>query len=821
MGSRLVLFFIAFGGILLFAAFFLWRRFMARRGLISRSFNLGLIAVRFPRGRQKEELAIQQLREKIGLMEQFYTHLGGMRGVGWRSGFSYGAPVASLEINIPAVGEELSFYVAVNRKFVPALEKVIEGIFPEAVVEPSQDYNIFSPASVAAGARLRLKKSFFYPVRTYQQLEGDPIRAVTNAFTKLAHEGEGAALQIVLSPARKKWRNIAQDRVRDLYAGKSISERESGFTRSVGVLTDIAKTLKETPSKNPEEERRRREDEERKRRLIPAQEQLAQAVERKAGKTLFETNVRLIAAAATADRAQGILGELGVAFEQFADSNLNAFEILPVAKRSLKELIFDFSFRNFNPRFSMILGTEELASIYHFQNVPIETPGLKEVRAREATAPPNLPNEGLILGYNMFRGEQRMIRMLDDDRRRHLYIIGQTGTGKSVFMKNMVIQDIEEGHGVCVIDPHGDMVHDLLGFIPRHRAQDVIYFNPGDVERPMGMNILEYDPNFPEQKTFVVNELLSIFIKLFGEVPEAIGPIFQQYFRNATLLVLEDPASGSTILEIGRVLADKAFRDLKLSRSRNIVVNQFWTEIAEKAGGEGELRNMVPYIVSKTDNFVANEIMRPIVAQQRSAFNFREVMDNRKILLVNLSKGRLGELNSSFIGLIVVGKLLMASLSRADEPEARRKDFYLYIDEFQNVTTSSIATILSEARKYRLDLVITHQFIGQLTEDIKKAVFGNVGSMVSFRIGTDDAEFMEKQYAPTFSAADLLHIENASCYVKLLMKGATSPAFSMKTYPPRTGNEETAEIIREISRTKYGKPREEVEADILRRINGG
>ena len=298
------------------------------------------------------------------------------------------------------------------------------------------------------------------------------------------------------------------------------------------------------------------------------------------------------------------------------------------------------------------------------------------------------------------------------------------------------------------------------------------------------------------------------------------GPMFEQYFRNSTALVLEDPESGSTLLEISRVLSDKAFRDHKLSKSKNIVVNMFWQQIAEKAGGESSLANMVPYVVSKIDTFLSNEILRPIIAQQHSAFNIRDVMDRKKILLLNLSKGKLGELNSSLLGLIMVGKILMAALSRVDIPEGERKDFYLYIDEFQNVTTKSIATILSEARKYKLNLIITHQFIGQLEEDIKKAVFGNVGTLTAFRIGTDDAEYIEKQFAPTFTAKDLLNIDNLNAYIKLLIDGQTSKPFNMFIPFPPKGNDEIAGYIKELSRQKYSRPREEVEEEIRTRHQG-
>ncbi len=408
---------------------------------------------------------------------------------------------------------------------------------------------------------------------------------------------------------------------------------------------------------------------------------------------------------------------------------------------------------------------------------------------------------------------------MDDDRRRHLYIIGQTGTGKSVFLKEMIRQDILAGKGVCFIDPHGDAAEEILSFIPPERADDLIYFNPGDTERPMGLNMLEYDPRYPEQKTFIINELLDIFNKLY-DMKLAGGPMFEQYFRNATALVMDDPSSGNTLLEINRVLLDKQFRDLKLSKTSNPLVRQFWTQLAEKAGGEADLKNLVPYISSKFDTFLSNEIMRPIIAQQKSAFNFRDVMDSGKILLINLSKGRLGELNSSLIGLIMVGKLLMAAFSRVDiQNQDDRKDFYLYIDEFQNVTTKSIATILSEARKYRLDLTITHQFIGQLEEDIKKAVFGNVGSMVSFRIGVEDTEILEKQFAPVITADDLLNLPNRHGYARLLINGQVTRAFSFETPPMSQGNPAVVPQLKEFSRLKYGADRAEVEKSIVDRYN--
>ncbi len=581
----------------------------------------------------------------------------------------------------------------------------------------------------------------------------------------------------------------------------------SGSGEALSTVGDLIRGPKKKDEKEKEE-----------RKEFVFDEGLVKLVQEKANRAGFEVNIRLVASSYSEEDAEQVLQSLEDAFLQFAEPQANSFSVTRLAGNALERMIYNFSFRLFDESHAAYLGTEELTSLFHFPAGSLAAPKVKFLKAREAAPPPNLPREGTILGENIFRGEHTMVRIDPDDRRRHLYVIGQTGTGKTNFMKNLIEQDIMSGAGVCFIDPHGESAEELLELIPKERVEDVIYFNPGDVERPLGLNMLEYDPKFPEQKTFLVNELFSIFQKLYGAVPESMGPMFEQYFRNSTLLVMDDPASGNTLLEIEHVLVSKAFRGHKLSRSNNVVVKTFWRDVAEKAGGEAALQNMVPYITSKFDIFLANEIMRPIVAQEHSAFDFRHVMDDRKILLVNLSKGRLGDINSSLLGLIIVGKLLMAAFSRVDTVQEGRKDFYLYIDEFQNVTTKSIATILSEARKYRLNLTIAHQFVGQLEEDIKKAVFGNVGSLVTFRIGADDAEFLEKQFSPTFSKSDLINIDNFNAYAKLLIHGQTVKPFNIKTLPKRVGDLTLGATLRELSRHKYGRSREEVEADILKRL---
>jgi hypothetical protein len=380
----------------------------------------------------------------------------------------------------------------------------------------------------------------------------------------------------------------------------------------------------------------------------------------------------------------------------------------------------------------------------------------------------------------------------------------------------MAKQDGRNGNGFCFIDPHGDAIEDILTAIPKERAEDVIVFDPADVDRPFGINMLEYDPAHPEQKTFVINEMIGIFDQLY-DMKSTGGPMFEQYMRNAMLLVMDDPETGSTLMEIPKVLADEDFRKLKLSKCKNHMVVDFWTKEAEKAGGEAALANMVPYITSKLTTFLSNDMMRPIISQQHSTINMRDIMDNRKILLINLSKGKIGEINARLLGMVLVGKILMAGLSRANIAESERVDFYLYLDEFQNVTTNSISQILSEARKYRLVLILAHQFIAQLKEEISKAVFGNVGSMVAFRVGAEDAEFLQKQFEPTFTSNDLINVDNYSCFAKILVNNVLTKPFNMKTNIPTTGSQEIANALKELSRLKYGRDKDLVNREIMTR----
>ncbi len=738
----------------------------------------------------------------IQAMKQFYA---GMTAVAdWHAGGYY-----TLELAVQHKGRDIGLYASVPRAHIDTFEKLVRAYYPTAIVEEVvDDYNIFAPgASAVAGAVAALAEPAIFPLSTDETFEHDPLAAIIGSLSKLEQEGEGAALQLTISSDieqnNKTFQSIidAAEKgdvtIKDLYEDATISLAK-------GVGKGLLSFFKTGDDPKKEEEKERKID-----------TRAIELAKKKNSSPTLSAGIRIIASGSTLARAQSILSAVKASFNQFALVGSNRIEWRDIKAAGLIDFARDFSFRAIYKSEQLPLTVAELATLFHFPVGLTAAPELKEASALSAAAP-DFAAEGIILGANIHHGRETPVVFGKEDRVRHMYVIGQTGTGKTVFLKNMILQDIKNGDGVCFIDPHGSDIEDILANIPPERIDDVIYFDPSYTARPMGLNLLEYDERFPEQKIFVINELLAIFNKLF-DMKVSGGPMFEQYFRNAAGLVMEDPASGSTLLEISRVMSDKAFRDLKLSRCKNPIITQFWQN-AEKTTGEASLANFVPYITNKFDPFVSNDIMRPVIAQQTSVLNFRDIMDKKKILLVNLSKGRLGDINSHLIGLLLVGKITMAALSRVDiVGKGQVNDFYLYIDEFQNVTTDSIATILSEARKYRLSLTVAHQYIKQLDETIKNAVFGNVGSMVVHRVDIEDAEVFEKQFSPTVSAADIIKQQNFTCYIKMLVKGQPAKPFNSKTPFPPKGSPELAEKIKELSYLTYGRPREEVEAEIFAR----
>lgn len=748
-----------------------------------------------PKGGQGRE---ESLKELVGRMEQLYAGVLGGEGH------------LTVELANPAGAEDFSIYLSVPERAAALLEKQVSTVFPEATLERQpDDYNPFAPGGAAVGSEASFERPAAYPLRVAAAFDADPLALAVSALGKLDRDGEGAAIQLVLRPAGRFFADQFGKGLRDLEKGAKnppeLDARDRAGYRAGRAAASIAGDLSSIFGSSKKKDDGPKQTD----------QSAVEAVRRKLETPVASANIRLVASAAHEGRAAAILHDLESAFGQYDDATGNALGFSAPRGRDLERLLRRFSFREHDPAAELPLSLREAATMFHLPRLAArELPGMRRAKAGTAPAPQGLPEEGILLGENWHQGRSVAVRLAPEDRLRHLYAIGQTGTGKTSFLKQLILQDIRNGEGVCFIDPHGSDVQDILGSIPPERFEDVIYFDPGNTERPIGLNMLEYDRRFPEQKTFVVNELFGIFKKLYGSVPESMGPAFEQYFRNSALLAMDHPESGSTLVDLSRVLADKKFREFKLSVCRNPLVVQFWRN-AEKTTGEQGLANYVQYVSNKFDVFLANEIMRPVVAQERSTINFRDVMDSRKILLVNLAKGRLGDINSHLIGLIVVGKILMAALSRVDSFGKDMPPFYCYIDEFQNVTTDSISTILSEARKYKLVLAVAHQFIAQLDEKIRDSVFGNVGNFVSFRVGPEDAEFLEKIYAPVFTARDIGEIENLNAYARVLAKGMPLRPFSVKTGFPPKGNPELAAKLAELSRITYGRDRAEVEEEVM------
>ncbi|MDP1629023.1 MAG: DUF87 domain-containing protein, partial [bacterium] len=548
--------------LLIIAAFltifgFWFRRIIRNRRQI-RALNLQLFLIRVPREKGEEKSKTE--KEIISVMEQLYASFSSVgRGGGWRENFLYGPPYLALEIALPNSSNEICFYLAAPRRQAEFIEKQIHGFFSTASFEPVDDYNIFNPGGKSAGAFLRLQKNSLIPLKTYLNLEADPLNEILTSFSKLEETGEGAALQILIRPASAEWGKKAKKVVKEMLKGKSFEAAlNSVSSPGLGFLSGAWKIV------SPESEKVGPSSQ-----LSFAEQEFIKAIENKASKISFETDIRVLASAPEENRAKTILEHIEGAFTQLSSPERNGFKFIEQKGRGLRRLIYDFSFRIFEPRDKMILNSEELTGIFHLPTGFAEVPKLKFLKSRFAAPPANLPKTGIVFGKNIYRGIEETVRLAQDDRRRHLYVIGQTGTGKSVFLKNLIQQDIENGEGVGFLDPHGDSVEAILGLIPPSRADDVILIDPADLHRPIGLNMLEYDARYPEQKTFIVNELINIFDKLY-DLKTTGGPIFEQYTRNALLLLMDDPAEKFTLMEVPKVLTDSEFRRRLLAKCRNV-----------------------------------------------------------------------------------------------------------------------------------------------------------------------------------------------------------------------------------------------------------
>lgn len=785
------------------------------RFFLKRSFNLPpslkrvVLLVALPKEKPKEGEEEQEanVQEMIDQSEAWYSTIGGMRAQRDLQALLRGRQdIFSLEL--VAHQGLISFYVVVPRYLQAYMEEQIHAQFPKAHIEEVPDYNIFTPESKAAATTLVFRKPYIFPIKTYRLLDVDPLSSLTNVLSKTG-PGEGICIQYVCRSAKAQWHNWGARAARKIHEGKTVKEA-IGYSGLIGFLTGFYRLF--FPKKKNELETGPNP-------VSAKDEEIAKSLEEKTSRAGLDVNIRIVVSGQTQERARTILKNIVDSFSQYT-----LYEYGNGFKRddpfNKDKLIRKYIYRLFDERKKIILNTEEIASLYHFPLTITQTPNIRWLEARKGPVPVNLPKEGILLGENVYRGVKTPVRIKREDRRRHVYIIGMTGTGKSVLMQEMAKQDIKNGEGVCVVDPHGSLIEEIIPSIPKERAEDVIIFDPSDTERPVGLNMLEAQNE--EEADFAVQEMIAIFYKLFP--PEMIGPMFEHNMRNVMLTLIADKEYPGTIADIPRMFTDKKFQEYKLSKLTDPVVRSFWEKEMAKTS-DFHKSEMLGYLISKVGRFVENQMMRNIIGQSKSGFNFREVMDKQKILLVNLSKGKTGEVNSSLLGLIIVSKLQMAALARANIPESERNDFYLYVDEFQNFITDSIATILSEARKYKLNLTVAHQYINQLVEKgdpkIRDAVLGNIGTLISFRIGVEDAEIIARQLAPVFSEYDLANIPRFNAYVRLLVDNSATRAFNISTYPPSAGDPALAEKIKSLSRMKYGRARAEIHQEILERTRLG
>jgi hypothetical protein len=658
------------------------------------------------------------------------------------------------------------------------------------------------------GGELTLKENYAYPIATYQEIKRDPINSLLNALATLDKE-DGVGVQILVRPADDSWRKKAGELAKKKRKGKG----HSGPLAELETLNWFVRSL-EALWKPPEHGSGSKGSDE---PLSSHEESLVASIEEKTRRPGFETSIRIITSSNMTQRSQNLLRNVVASFSLYDAPGKNGFKYTPA--QDIEEFVTAYIMRFFPPtKNSNILNTVELATLFHFpQQTDIPTSQVTRQGSKQVDGPRNIPETGLLLGYNVFRGTKKPIRLSDSDRQRHMYVVGQTGTGKSVFLENLALQDMINGDGFAFIDPHGDTAEKLLSMVPKERAEDVIYFCPADSDYPLGLNIFEAETD--DQKDFVIQEVINVLYKLYDPQRQGIiGPRYEHLFRNAALTVMAGPDGGSFI-DIPKLFRDRDYVNQKLKYVKDQNVLEFWQKEMPQSQRSNEFGEVVSWFVSKFGAFLSNAMMRNIIGQIDSSFDLRDIMDNKKILLVNLSKGRTGELNSRLLGMMFVMKFQAAAMSRANIPEDDRVDFALYVDEFQNFSTDSFATIMSEARKYHLNLIVANQFTTQLTEEIRDAVFGNMGTIVSFRVGQNDVEALSRYFQPLFDGDDLLRVPNYNTIVRTLVGGVPTQPFSMATIPPLGNpNLELGQALKQLSAAKYGRPREVVEKEIFGRL---
>lgn len=715
-----------------------------------------------------------------------------------------------LSFEIVAKDGLIYYYAVVPMSLIDIIKQAISTAYPSARIEEVEGKNIFQEAAnynSVCGGEFTLRKDPAYPILTYQESKQDVSRSLLNALSA-SKQGDGVAIQILIRPADEAWVDVAINTTKSMREGKKGGSKASGLGFKPGELLEV---LWKPPQSSEQKDDFKGPNE--------ADRAAIEAIENKVRYPGFETLVRVVVSSETSARSQSILQNIIASFALLNSTNFNGFKYNQ--SKNIDELVTAYIMRFFPQSINTnILNSVELATLFHLPSQKdIPTSQIKRQATKQVDGPTDLVDEGLLLGYNEFRGVKKPIRLSAKDRLRHTYFIGQTGTGKSGLLENLAYQDIMDGKGFAFVDPHGDSVERLLGMIPRNRVEDVIYFNPSDIDNPIGLNLFEFENE--DQKDFLIQECIQMLYGLYDPGHTGImGPRFETWFRNAALALMADP-NGSSFIDVPKMFSDPDFMNYKMQFVTDMTVRDFWLKemamMPESAKGE-----ILGWFASKFGAFLSNEMMRNIIGQTKSGFNMREIMDNNKILLINLSKGRTGELNSKLLGMMFVMKFQAAAMSRADMPEYERKEFCLYVDEFQNFATESFESILSEARKYKLNLIVANQFMTQLTEKIREAIIGNVGTIIAGRIGITDAQILEKRFLPVFNAEDLTRLPNYQTITTVMINNTPSSPFSMNLLPPvGDSSDAVRDAIKRLSATRFGQSRAMIDAEIAERLSAG
>jgi hypothetical protein len=801
--------------------------------------HLVVMKVLLPRSDSKvdqEKRTEKDWKERIAVMEQLYRALWEVKTLNvWVMLHTWVWRFNTMSFELFVEKNQIAFYVVCRPELQGLVEKQITAFYNDAEVTIEEKTpEIWPKGTHLVGYYMKLHKNFLWPLRYYENMQDDPLNDIANVLSKF-EENEHATIQVIINPSfTDSWQKKVKRYASQSFKGKKPGGL-SGFLARIpglGVFSSLISAILIPGSAATSTFAPGASQGDHFIRMIQPEEELYKRMGEKAGMSGFHCSIRILAASPSQRRAIDITNNMQVAYNVFKDLYGNWFDnrrmfidFLPYSWNApIIHWLWKRRINGFlHPR--CLLTERELATIYHYPDSRYnKIPIIEWISYKVLPPPPDLPKEGLLLGRNRYRAKVSDVHMLRGDRTRHQYVIGKSGTGKSALLSFMARQDIQNGEGICMVDPHGDLIEDILNYIPKERAKDIVVFNPSDTERPMGLNLLEAKTS--EEKDRASLDAMEIFIKMFGN--EIFGPRIQHYFRNGCLTLMDDEEEGATLIDVPRLYVDDEFQQYKVSRCKNPVVRSFWEHEIAKTGAR-EKEEMIPYFSAKFGPFITNTTIRNIIGQPKSAFDIRDIMDNKKVLLVNLSKGKIGDTNAQLLGLIFVNKVNMAALSRADVPQDQRSPFYLYVDEFQNFTTDAFATILSEARKYELGLIMAHQYIGQLVAKtsayeqqntkLRDAVFGNVGTMLSFKIGAEDAEYMAKEYAPVLSEQDVIGIANYKCYIKLNINNTTSRPFSMETIWDETGkNKKIADLTKEYSRMKYGRKKVFVDQEIGDRI---